>query len=264
MIENRNHFSFYILIASLFVIITTPALFSEGMVMDGVLYASISRNLANGLGTFWKPFLSHGLFPEFYEHPPLALGLQSLWFRVFGDSIYVERFYSLFTYFFMGLIIMAIWKQFTKSYKTGWIPLLFYFSMLKISWACANNMLENTMSVFIGLSVLFYLKGIYKDNFFYILLSGIFLFSASLKKGFVGLYIWGFPLFYWLFNRNIKFSRMVVNTFLLIIITALPFALFRVCRRSPMWSRSQLELENVHRVRGRVSATDLRSDQRHQ
>ena len=226
MIENRTHLSFYILIASLFVIITAPALFSEGMVMDGVLYASISRNMANGLGTFWKPFLSYGLFPEFYEHPPLALGLQSLWFRVFGDSIYVELFYSLFTYFFMGLIIMAIWKQFTKSYKTGWIPLLFYFSMLKISWACANNMLENTMSVFIGLSVLLYLKGIYKNKLIYILLSGVFLFLASLTKGFVGLYIWGFPLFYWLFNRNIKFSRMVVNSLLLIILTSLPFALF--------------------------------------
>jgi hypothetical protein len=204
---NKNsQITFYLFIGALFIIITAPALFSEGMVMDGVLYASISRNMADGLGTFWKPYLSHGFFPEFYEHPPLALGLQSLWFRVFGDSIYVERFYSLFTYFLMGLVIVAIWKQFTNSYKTGWIPLLFYFSMLKISWACANNMLENTMSVFIGLSILFYLKSINNNKMYFVIISGLFLFLATLTKGLVGLYVWGFPFFLWLFNRKIKFG----------------------------------------------------------
>ncbi|MCK9206167.1 MAG: glycosyltransferase family 39 protein [Salinivirgaceae bacterium] len=223
--NHKNQIPFYLFIGAVFIIITAPALFSEGMVMDGVLYASISRNMSDGLGTFWKPHLSHGLFPEFYEHPPLALGLQSLWFRVFGDSIYVERFYSLFAYFLMGLVIVAIWKQFTNSYRTGWIPLLFYFSMLKISWACANNMLENTMSVFIGLSILFYLKGICGNKIYLIIVSGLFLFLATLTKGLVGLYVWGFPFFLWLFNRELKFGRIAINTGILIAVTVIPFAL---------------------------------------
>ena len=40
--------------------------------MDGLMYSAISKNLANGIGTFWNPYLSETLFPEFHEHPPLV------------------------------------------------------------------------------------------------------------------------------------------------------------------------------------------------
>ena len=218
----NKHIIIYIFISAVFLIFTAPLLFSDGMVMDGVLYATISRNLANGLGTFWKPFLSHTFFNEFYEHPPLAFGLQSLWFKVFGNSIYVERFYSLSTYVLTGLLIVGIWREFTNTYKTGWIPLLFYFSIPKISWACANNMLENTMTVFIATSVLFYLKSIKNYRFRFLIISGIALFLATLTKGFVGLYVWGLPLFLWLFVRKQKFVRVAADTILLIAITVIP------------------------------------------
>lgn len=218
----------YLLVISLFIFLTAPALFTEGMVMDGVLYASISRNMAEGLGSFWKPYLSEGLFPVFYEHPPLALGMQSLGFRIFGDSIFVERFYSLLTYFLLGGIMVALWVQFTQQRKTGWIPLLFFVSMFKIPWACANNMLENTMSVFIGLSVLFYLWGFNRRKYFLVIVSGVFLFLATLTKGLVGLYVWGFPFLIWLFNRKYSFQKIVLHTATLVFFTGLPILLLIV------------------------------------
>ena len=69
--------------------IVAPSLFSDGMFADGVDNATIARNMANGLGDFWQPHHTNVIAPEFYEHPPLAFGLQSIWFRLLGDSIYL-------------------------------------------------------------------------------------------------------------------------------------------------------------------------------
>ena len=73
-----------------------PFFTQKGMHLDGTIYAGISRNLANGIGTFWNPQLSQTYFSQFHEHPPFALWLQSLFFRVFGDSYITEKLYCLF------------------------------------------------------------------------------------------------------------------------------------------------------------------------
>ncbi len=64
----------------------------QGMFVDGLTYASISRNLSIGLGSFWHPYYWN---EHFYGHPPLFFGLESLVFRITGDSIGVEKSVSL-------------------------------------------------------------------------------------------------------------------------------------------------------------------------
>ena len=59
------------------------------MFMDGVLYATMAKNLANGIGTFWQSHMSEIIFPAFINHPPLAIGLESIFFRILGDSRFV-------------------------------------------------------------------------------------------------------------------------------------------------------------------------------
>ncbi len=220
----RHHY-FYFFVVFLFLGIISVELFSDGMFLDGLLYATISRNMAEGLGTFWKPYLSNTLYPEFYEHPPLALGLQSIWFRVFGDSIYVERFYSLFTFIIVGYIVVLIWEKLTEEKKNGWIPLFFWIIISGVAWSAANNMLENTMSVFVCLSVLFYLNSIDNQRFLWIVLAGLSLSLGLLTKGFFCLYIWSFPFFIWLFKRKRNFTQMATDSFILISSTILPIAL---------------------------------------
>jgi len=61
-----------------------------GLHGDGVEYACVARNLADGLGTFWKPYLEDYRHPVFHEHPPLVYWIQSLFFRIFGDGAYFE------------------------------------------------------------------------------------------------------------------------------------------------------------------------------
>ncbi|MFT4696285.1 MAG: 4-amino-4-deoxy-L-arabinose transferase-like glycosyltransferase [Urechidicola sp.] len=223
MTQPKLSFYYYLIVIFLFIGITSMSLFSEGMFMDGLLYSAISNNMANGLGSFWQPYLSNSIFPEFYEHPPLAIGLQSLWFSLFGDSVLVERFYSLFTYLLTGIGLVSVWVQLGKSIKTGWIPLFFWLMVSNVIWAVSNNMLENTMAVFVIFSAWSYLKGIQKQNFLFIILAGFLLSLGFLTKGFVCLYIWAFPLGMYIFIKKITITKAIYHTLILVTSTLLPF-----------------------------------------
>lgn len=50
-----------------------PTLVQDGMFLDGITYSAISRNMANGIGSFWHPHYTETLYPHFNEHPPLYL-----------------------------------------------------------------------------------------------------------------------------------------------------------------------------------------------
>jgi len=216
---------FYIAIAGIFMLIICHSWLSDGMFMDGTIYATISRNLANGSGTFWQPHLTDTIYPVFIEHPPLAFGLEAILFKVFGDSRFVERFYSLLTIFITGIIIVSIWKLILKKSSTGWLPVLFWITMPTVSWTSVNNMLENTLVIFICLSVLFYIKSQQSNRIVFLFLAGLMLSFGFLTKGFVTFSPLAFPFFLWLFSRNNKFSSMVLDTVIILISAVLPLIL---------------------------------------
>jgi hypothetical protein len=58
---------------------TLAHLVSSECFLDGVVYASISRNLANGEGTFWRLMFIANI--PFHEHPPFFFWFESLAFR---------------------------------------------------------------------------------------------------------------------------------------------------------------------------------------
>ncbi len=107
----------YILFFALFIGIITPALFTDGMFMDGSIYAVIARNLAEGNGTFWDLYFSDTLMTNFREHPSLAIYLESLSFSIIGDTIYAERIYSLFTGIVSIFLIILIYRNFEVKTK---------------------------------------------------------------------------------------------------------------------------------------------------
>ena len=216
---------FYITLAGVFMLIICHSWLSDGMFMDGTIYATLSRNLAMGLGTFWQPHLTNTLFPAFVEHPPLAFGLEGTLFRIFGDSRYVERFYSLITFIITGMIIVSIWKLILKKSYTGWLPLFLWMAMPTVTWASVNNMLENTLVIFICLSVLFYLKSQKSNKILFLFIAGLMLSLGFLTKGPVTFTPLAFPFFLWLFSRNNKFLSMVLDTVLMLISAVLPLVL---------------------------------------
>lgn len=223
IITNKN-FSLYIITFALFVGLICPALFSDGMFMDGLFYSTISRNLAFGEGSFWYLHLSDTVFNTFHEHPPLAMWLQSFLFRIFGDSIFIERIYSLVTALLTGLLIVIIWVRINKDNlkQYAWLPLLIWVLFPSANWSYANNLLENTVSVFLLISVLFMIQSLESRKILMLLLAGISIFAALLTKGFTALFPWSFLFFYWIFTKNVKFKRVIIDTFLLVLFTALP------------------------------------------
>ena len=106
---------FRLLTLAVFAAATVPRLAHRGMFVDGVTYASIARNLAEGRGSFWSPAYTATLYPQFHEHPPLGFWLQSLWFRVFGDHLFVERLYALAVGLATACLIAAIWRQLQQT-----------------------------------------------------------------------------------------------------------------------------------------------------
>lgn len=218
---------FYLLIAGLFLIITSPFTFSEGIFMDGLFYASISKNLSHGIGSFWQPHFSNTLFPSFYEHPPLALGIQSIFFKILGDHHYTEKLYSLLCILLNGVIICRIWIL--LSLRHAWIPLLVWLSIPLVQWSSSNNLLENTVSIFTSLSLYFYLKArkpiqIYIHTI-YLLLAGSMLFLAFISKGFVGFFPLACPLFFNLFLKKFGFNSFIKELLLMSLGIAVPLIL---------------------------------------
>jgi len=203
---------FYLVLTGIFLLILSPVFLSEGMFMDGMMYATMARNLAEGIGTFWQPHCSGTIFPYFINHPPLAIGLESIFFRVIGDNRFAERIYSLTTVLITCFLIVQIWKSLGKSKSSGWLPILFWLSMPSVIWALENNMLENTLGMFVTLSVLFYLKSLRNNRFIFLILSGLSLSLGFLTKGFVTFFPLSFPFFLWLFKENRKIWPVIADT----------------------------------------------------
>jgi 4-amino-4-deoxy-L-arabinose transferase-like glycosyltransferase len=218
----KQSWPYLVIVIALFLGINAPSLFSEGMFMDGLFYSTISRNLAEGQGTFWDLYFSNSYFTHFYEHPPLAMGIQSLFFRVFGDSIFVERFYSLIIYFLSLYVLSKTWisivsVEYSKYY---WLPLFLFSITGVVGWSVSNNMLENTMTLFVLLSFYLTIKSLdaakSSIRFLFILLAGISLFLGFLTKGFVALYPLTSLFFYFIFTKKITFARGILGSFVML------------------------------------------------
>lgn len=215
-----NNTPFWLLLIGIVLILLSNSLLTEGMFLDGVTYACISRNMAIGLGTFWNPHYTQTIGNVFHSHPPLAFGLEALFFKVFGDHWWVEKLYSALTFAVSALLIAAIWRRTTNRPRMAWLPLLFWVAMPIVSWCATNNMLENTMSVFVLLSVWLMILSYLKNNKIWLLLASVSLFAAFLSKGFTGVFPMVFPIIYCLFDDKRRWIQGPIDTLLLIVMLA--------------------------------------------
>ena len=83
-----NNTPFWLLLIGLFLILVSKSLLTEGMFLDGVTYACISRNMACGLGSFCNPCYTQTIGPVFHSCIPFpsAFGFwtRSIFFQGFG------------------------------------------------------------------------------------------------------------------------------------------------------------------------------------
>jgi len=225
-----NNTPFWLLLIGSFLILVSKSLLTEGMFLDGVTYACISRNMACGLGSFWNPSYTQTIGHVFHSHPPLAFGLEALFFKVLGDHWWVEKLYSVLAFLFIGLLIALIWKRTTNNLRWAWLPLLFWLVMPLVTWCATNNMLENTMSVFVLLSVYLMIVGYQRNHKIWLFLSAFTLLLAFLSKGFTGLFPLVFPILYCAFDQKHKWIQGPIDSLILLVSIAV-FAgiMFLVC-----------------------------------
>ena len=175
-----------------------PLATQPGMFFDGVTYATISRNMANGVGDLWHPRLAPD-FP-FYDSPPFAFFLESLFFRACGDHFWVEKLYSALTVVATAWLIAAIWRVLvgkqTQLRECGWLPVALWGAIPSWGMMYCSNMLENTLGIFAAASVYCSLRAAASQRFLpaWASVAGIAILGATLSKGPVGLFPLVVPL----------------------------------------------------------------------
>lgn len=190
-----------------------------GLHGDGIEYATVARNLADGVGSFWKPYLDERIHPVFHEHPPLVFWIQSLFFRIFGDGAYFESFYG----FFIGLVILGstagFWHGVRRDFRLpaigNWWPCLLLVPLPIFTYMLQTNRIVNTWTVIAIIATYISYRSVLANNhrIFYSLLSGGIIYLGFLAKGPVAFFIFTVPIMAWLTLKT-KFSKAIAGTLL--------------------------------------------------
>ena len=193
--------------------------------LDGTIYASIARNMADGVGSLWKPYFTKTLFPEFHEHLPFMMLLESFGFRLFGDSILVEKGFSLLVMLCVAVVWWRLWNRLNADDPEYILaaPLALLMALIagRVGWAFANGMLENVVILLTSLGVLLVVetyadeKGSSLRRIATMILVGLLVLCAFLTKV-SGLFALGAPGLYWLAFQRPKFLVAVLDTLVIV------------------------------------------------
>ena len=189
----------YLVVAAVFLALVSGSLTTTGMFMDGLIYSNIAANMAEGVGSFWHPVYTATHHPDFYQHPPLALGLLALFYRVLGTYIWVSKLYMALTMLLCVWLTVRLWVRLGGKCENGWMPLLLWTLMPTVTHFAFQGMLENTMVLFDMGAILLLLHS--KRKALNGLLAGLLLAAAFMSKGFTGLFPLVLPFLLWMFKR---------------------------------------------------------------
>jgi 4-amino-4-deoxy-L-arabinose transferase-like glycosyltransferase len=199
---SRFHLLAWSLLLALLACLFLPRTFIQGMFFDGMVYATLARNLAVDLGSFWAPVYLGPTSPFdpgtpfFAEHPPLFFGLESLLFRLLGNGFYVEKICCLLFLSLTIALLAWLWRLSLRPLGASlpgyaWWPVLCWYLSPVVMWAYPNNLLELGMTAFdllaVGLGLLAW-QAHRRFAWLWAALAGLAVGLAFLTKGPVGLY----------------------------------------------------------------------------
>ncbi len=228
MTKNNSKYFFWGATGFLMIILVLPFLMKRGMFMDGLLYSTVANNFAHANGSFWHLYNSDTLHPDFQEQPPLYFWIMAGFYKVFGDSIYVERFYDFITLILSAFLIYKNWQVVVheKLKKYAFLPVIFWITIPVCFWAYANNMLEISVTVFVLGSSFFLFKYYFQqDRKHYLIIAGFFLIAGFLTKGFVALFPITIPFFYFIVFNKISLKKWFTDSLLISIIPIIIIAI---------------------------------------
>ena len=213
------------------------------MFLDGITYATISRNISINEGSFWLPQYTATFGSSFYAHLPLSFFIQGAFFSFMGDHFFVERLYGLIMLVISAYLIKKFWCLIIDghNYKELFIlPVVIWLTMPIVMWSFSNNILENTLTVFDLLAVYLIIFSIQKQSLIFSIIGGISIYLALLSKGPVALFPLIVPVLYKICNPH---SKVLSSLFL----TSLTFfALFTITIYSS--SDAKTFIENYYNI----------------
>lgn len=202
-------------------------LLPEGMFSDGMVYASVARNMAIGKGSLWMPYFGHG--SRFWEHPPLMMGLESLFFRLLGNHYSTEKIYCAIVWLITVLLIRRQWLQVAGNRLAPlyWLPLLMWWTATTVLWSYPNNMLECTMALFDIAACMYIYKGCESagNGNGYLAAGALFIVLATLTKGPVGLFPLALPVLHSIARKKHSLKKAMAQSLLLLLVFAVCYGL---------------------------------------
>lgn len=205
------------LVFSICCLLVFPRILTLGKNGDGVQYAAVARNLSDGWGMFWSPYLSETVFRVHHEHPPLVYWIQSLFFRVLGDGLYVEGIYGFVIGGFILWGLVLLWQSVNRDFGAttvgSWWPILLLSSLPVMSYIVQSNRLVITFVVFAVFATWLSYQSLTSGRgwVLYALLSGILIYLGGLAKGPVALFTLAVPVISW-FILGVSLSRALWST----------------------------------------------------
>jgi 4-amino-4-deoxy-L-arabinose transferase-like glycosyltransferase len=228
---NNKFFPFWLLTITIVLVLIVSQLIQDGAFMDGMLYVSVSKNLADGIGTFWDPHFCKTYQSSFHEQPPLYFGILAVFYKLFGTSMYVERLFSLVCFLLTAFTIHKFWKKNYESNHTiksnSWFPVFLWTVIPICFWAYTNFVEEILMSLFTLVSVYYLYVALFQEQNVHknIAIAGVFIFLASLTKGPQGI----FPIvsigIYWLITKKLTFSKAFLYSSILVLVPVLIYGI---------------------------------------
>lgn len=259
--RDSPHLTAWLLVFALAFVWLFPMLLVRGMSLDGVIYATVARNLAVGIGDPWHLAYTatHHTWPE---APPLGLLLQSLFFRFLGDQWWVERLYSVATVVPTGLILVLIWRHlFERAPRLrafAWLPIGLWVSLPAWPWIYRNNYLENTLGIFTALAVYGSLRAMAAARWWpaWSALAAGSILAAVLSKGPVGMFPAVTPAVIWLTLRgqSVRKSLLVQITLLVFLAAAVGLILAESAPRE--FLSAYVKQQIVNSLQGRRETVD--------
>jgi hypothetical protein len=218
-----------LLVLAIFAAIQLPNVLVLGKNADGVEYAAVARNLAEGYGSFFKPYLSDYQFSVHYEQPPLFYGIQSLFFRVLGDTDYMEGIYGVLVALLVLALVAGLWRDLGRSLRTdpdlpgpgAWWPILLLLAVSQFLYNVQTNRILMTFLVFALLSVGFAMRSVTRERglVFHAVLAGVAVFLGFETKGPFALFAVVVPGLAWL-TLGVPLRRALLATGIVIAVAA--------------------------------------------
>lgn len=218
----------------IFFVIVSHKLLELGKHGDGVEYASVARNMAEGRGSLWRPYFSDTFGVLYREHLPLIYWIESLLFKIFGDGPYFEGLYGLA----VGLIILActalFWNRVRRDFQLplcgAWWPILLLVSVPVFTYLSQTHRMVFSFAVLAILATYFAYRSMIVEKYavIYSILAGVLTYLGFISQGPAACFTFAVPLIYRVslpsrLSRSITQTLIIVGVFTVVLLGTFKF-----------------------------------------